>query len=348
MNWNYRFITRLPENFDDEDILFIRQLGIDYTYYALPVAEHDYNSVKRVVDRVHDGGLKMEYIHSNLFTFNSSIVLGTGDRVGTMHQLNEFIEACSSLGIKGLELDFVPFFIFSSGLESTNRGAVVRTTDIDAIVHSKTPPFGKPAWYNPDQDARWKALEKEYYAALERGYSREEMWDNFAYLADGVRATAERCNFKLSLHPSDPPCKECIGGVPQLITSFDDYKKAFSIAGDKILAMTFCCGCWLEGGDGFGDLLSDLETALQNGWVDVLHVRNISEPLPHFDETFLDNGYFDYYPVFKLLAKYDYQGFINPDHHPIMVDGPKRRAPQSYAFGFMRAYAMRAAAEMER
>ena len=64
-----------------------------------------------------------------------------------------------------------------------------------------------------------------------------------------------------------------------------------------------------------------------------------------FDETFIDNGFFDYYPVFKLLAKYNYQGYVNPDHHPIMVDGAKRRAPQGYAIGFLRALAMRAAAE---
>jgi mannonate dehydratase len=345
MNWNYRFISRLPENFDDDDILFIRQLGIDYTYYSLPIADHNYESLKRIVERIASKGLKFEYIQSNLFTFNSSIVLGTGDHKGTMEKLKEFIEIASSLGINGLELDFQPFFIYSSGIETTNRCAVTRTTDLDVMLNSKIPPLGKPAWVNPDHDSRRAELEKAYYAAKERGYTKEELWDNFAYLFDSVGPTCERCNFKISLHPADPPCEESIGGVPQLIHSFEDYKKAFSIAGDKAMAMTFCCGCWLEGGKKFGDLLENLEEALRNNWVDVLHVRNISGPLPHFDETFIDNGYFDYYPVFKLLAKYNYQGYINPDHHPIMVDGPRRRAPQSYAFGFMRAYAMRAAAE---
>jgi len=68
--------------------------------------------------------------------------------------------------------------------------------------------------------------------------------------------------------------------------------------------------------------------------------------MPVFDETFLDNGMFDYYDVIKLLAKYDSRAYINPDHHPLMVDGSKRWAPQSYATGFLRAYAMRAAAEL--
>lgn len=345
MSWNYNFISRLPENFDDNDIKFIRQLGIDYTYYSLPIADHNYESLKSITERIKAGGLKFEYIQSNLFTFNSSIVLGTGDHIGTMERLKEFIEMASSLGIKGLELDFQPFFIYSSGIETTTRGAVTRTTDLDVMLNSKTPPLGKPAWVNPDHDARRAMLEKAYYEAKERGYSREELWDNFAYLFDHVGKTAEKCNFKISLHPADPPFEGCIGGVPQLIHSFGDYKKAFSIAGSKALAMTFCCGCWLEGGEKFGNILSNLDEALSNGWVDVLHVRNITSPLPHFDETFIDNGYFDYYPVFKLLAEHNYQGYINPDHHPVMVDGPKRRAPQSYAFGFMRAYAIRAAAE---
>ena len=70
MDWNYRFISRLPENFNDEDILFIKQLGIDYTYYSLPIADHNYPAMKALVDRIEAGGLKMEFIQSNLFTFN--------------------------------------------------------------------------------------------------------------------------------------------------------------------------------------------------------------------------------------------------------------------------------------
>lgn len=345
MDWNCRFISRLPEGFSDEDILFIRQLGIDYTYYSLPIGDHNYAAMKALVDRINAGGLKMEFIQSNLFTFNPSIVLGIGDKAGTMEQLCEFIENASALGIKGLELDFMPFFIYSSGIETTNRCAITRTTDINVIVNSPTPPLGKPAWVNPDHEARRALLEKYFYEAKERGYTREELWDNFAYLIEKVGPTAEKCNFKLSLHPADPPCDEPIGGVPQLIKSFDDYKRAFQIAGNKVLTMTFCCGCWLEGGEKFGNIMENLEEALQNDWVNVLHVRNITGPMPRFDETFIDNGFFDYYPIFELLEKYKYKGFVNPDHHPVMVDGPKRRAPQSYAFGFMRAYAMRAKAE---
>jgi len=51
------------------------------------------------------------------------------------------------------------------------------------------------------------------------------------------------------------------------------------------------------------------------------------------------------YSIMRTLCKYNYQGLINPDHVPVMVDGDKRRAPLAYAFGFMRAQAMQAIRE---
>ena len=123
--------------------------------------------------------------------------------------------------------------------------------------------------------------------------------------------------------------------------------KAFQIANSDALCMTFCCGCWLEGGERFGVILDDLEWCLKNRKVGTIHIRNITAPLPRFDETFIDNGYFDYYPVFNLMKKYNYAGLVNPDHNPVMVDGEIRRCPQSYAIGFMKAYAIRADLETD-
>ena len=48
MAWNYQFIARLPEDFKEEDILFLRQLGIPNAYLALPRDQHDHQSLKRI------------------------------------------------------------------------------------------------------------------------------------------------------------------------------------------------------------------------------------------------------------------------------------------------------------
>ena len=56
---------------------------------------------------------------------------------------------------------------------------------------------------------------------------------------------------------------------------------------------------------------ADVEELLKDDRIDMIHIRNITAPMPRFEETFIDNGFYDYYPVFKLLAKYDYKGFVN-------------------------------------
>ncbi len=175
----------------------------------------------------------------------------------------------------------------------------------------------------------------------------EELWDNFAYFLERIIPVIEKNHVTVSLHPSDPPCAESICGVPQLIRSTSDYKKVYTLTNSPYLKISFCCGCWLEGGKQFGSLLDDLEWGLKGDRISMVHLRNITGPLPEFTETFLDNGYFDMYEIFRILRKYRYESYINPDHHPMMVDGEKRRSPQAYAFGYMRALASCADREFE-
>ena len=339
MAWNYQFIARLPEDFKEEDILFLRQLGIPNAYLALPRDQHDHQSLKRIKEQIEAGGIKFTYVHSNRFTFNSAIALGTENRERELEAYLEFLEIMASLGLNMIELNMMPFFVYSSNLTSYTRGAVTRTVDLQTILDSKTAPLARSAYIRKGQEEENLLLEQEYQRAAARGYTREELWENFAVFMARVLPTASKLGIRISLHPSDPPCVETVGGVPNLIRSFEDYKKAFRIADSDSLVMTFCCGCWLEGGERFGDIMEDARWALEHSKIATVHVRNITGPLPHFDETFLDNGFFDMYPFFELLRQYDYQGFINPDHHPIMVDGPIRRIPQGYAYGYMRALA---------
>ena len=47
-----------------------------------------------------------------------------------------------------------------------------------------------------------------------------------------------------------------------------------------------------------------------------IHFRNVSAPLPHFVETFMDNGYYDMYKIMKALHDVDYDGIVILDHSP--------------------------------
>ena len=85
-----------------------------------------------------------------------------------------------------------------------------------------------------------------------------------------------------------------------------------------------------------------------------IHFRNVSAPLPHFIETFMDDGYYDMYKIMKALRDVAYDGIVIPDHVPHM--GPQAatparggqandsygRASLAYSIAYMRALRDRA------
>src|SRR5260370_24180326 len=73
--------------------------------------------------------------------------------------------------------------------------------------------------------------------------------------------------------------------------------------------------------------------------------RNVSAPLPHFVETFMDNGYYDMYKIMKALRDVNYDGIVILDHSPSVVRGGN--AQTAYGFAYMRALQNRANAEAQ-
>jgi mannonate dehydratase len=109
--------------------------------------------------------------------------------------------------------------------------------------------------------------------------------------------------------------------------------------------MEFCVGCWLEGGESFGNVLEGIRHFQREGRILIVHFRNVSAPLPSFSETFLDNGYMDMYRVMKTFCEVGYQGTMTLDHTPRFASGHEG-AGTAYAIGYMRALIERAEAEL--
>jgi mannonate dehydratase len=75
-----------------------------------------------------------------------------------------------------------------------------------------------------------------------------------------------------------------------------------------------------------------------------IHYRNVDKPLPHFVETFIDDGYFDMYQATRVLEEVGYNGVMIPDHIPEMAgDG---RIGYAYSIAYMKAHVDRARAEV--
>jgi mannonate dehydratase len=179
-----------------------------------------------------------------------------------------------------------------------------------------------------------------------REYGYDEVMANFKkYIAQGLGPVLEENNVFLAFHPDDPPVFKSLGGVARIMCNYERYKAMFAAANSPNIGIQMCCGTWNEGGPLMGkDLLSVLKEFNELKKYREIHFRNISSPpvngMPHFHETFMDNGYYDMYKIMKTLVDINFQGLVHLDHHPEMVG--KEYAYLSYAAGFMHACLVRA------
>jgi mannonate dehydratase len=125
------------------------------------------------------------------------------------------------------------------------------------------------------------------------------------------------------------------------------------IANSPNVGLCLCCGTWLEGGKQLTG--KDPEEMVRyfgpQKKIFKIHFRNVSAPLPHFIETFMDNGYYDMYKIMKALRDVDFDGIVIPDHVPRVGEpantgaNPARsynQAGLAYGIAYMRALRDRA------
>jgi len=92
------------------------------------------------------------------------------------------------------------------------------------------------------------------------------------------------------------------------------------MANSPNIGVCLCAGTWMEGGTQMGQDVFEAARAfakMDKLWK--IHFRNVSAPIPHFVETFVDNGYTDMYRLMKTLHEVDFRGIVIADHVPGMV-----------------------------
>ncbi len=317
----------LPEPTED-DLRFVKQMGVDYTVLWTDASKssYEYYASRRKLFENH--GIKV-YGFGNRDVHNQpDIVLNLPGRDAKVEQYKRHLRDLSKAGIPYTTYAHMANGIWSSDREEGRGGASARAYDL-----------AKPAkgW--------WKGGFYEGEITHGRRYTQEEIWDNYRSFIEEVAPIAEDGGVRIGFHPDDPPQPE-LGGVPRCIfSSFDGYQRALDIAASPNVGICFCVGCWLEGGPlmGKGPVESLKEFGAQ-GKIFKVHLRNVDHPLPHFVETYLDNGYQDMYKVVKALAEINFDGVVIPDHIPTMLDDP--RLGTAFSIGYMKALVSRANEEV--
>jgi mannonate dehydratase len=312
----------------DEELQFVKQMGVGYVNIPGDAKSGTYENYARLKAKVEAAGLKVWNI-GNVSVHNmEEVTLNLPGRDAKIEEYKRFLRNLGKAGIYYTTYAHMGNGIWSSDRETTRGGASARGFD-----EAKG---GVGVWNG-----------KKFYPPLSHGrvYTEKEIWDNYTYFIKQVVPVAEEAGVRIGIHPDDPPVP-VLAGVPRCIFgNFEGYKRALEIANSPNVGICLCCGTWLEGGKYTGkDVLGMIDYFGTRGKIWKIHFRNVSAPLPHFVETFQDNGYMDMYKIMKALAQVKFDGCVIADHVPTTVGGG--HVGTAYSVGYMRGLLERAKAEV--
>ena len=319
---NIKLAHRVPSTASDDELLFLQQIGLRWARVELQAAESDFDSLSRIQKRFDRYGMRIfSAMHPAYRSLR--IQLGQKGRDQDIEQYQTFLRNIGRLNIPVANYDFHPGNTYTT---ATVQRRAYRAREFNL------------------RDFRDR-VEKQRF---NRVYEAKEIWEYYTYFFRAVLPVAEKANVKLALHPDDPPLA-MMNGVAKIFTHFDGYRRAEELAGkSNHWGLTFCIGTWAEGGKDMGkDVFEMIRDFGRRGKILDVHFRNVSAPLPHFIETFPDDGYLDMYRAMRDLRSVGFNGAMEPDHVPQLVgDKGIRPAGTAYCIACMRSYLRRANEEV--
>jgi mannonate dehydratase len=310
------------------DLAWVQQMGVGHAVLwtdATRSSAEYYASRKKLFG---EHGIEV-YGFGNSDVHNQpAIVLRLENFDQKVEQYKRHLQALGQAGVPYTTYAHMPNGIWSTERERTRGGADARGFD---LARAKAGHWRNAAYSLPLTNGR--------------EYSEEEIWENWAEWIRQVAPVAENENVMIGIHPDDPPIPR-LGGVSRIFSTFESYKKALAIADSPNVGVCLCIGCWLEGGvEVWGiDALEAIEYFGEQKKLFKIHFRNVDAPMPHFVETFVDDGYFDMYTAMRALQQVGFRGVVIPDHIPRMGDDP--RLGTAYTIGYMKALIKRAEDEV--
>jgi mannonate dehydratase len=161
-----------------------------------------------------------------------------------------------------------------------------------------------------------------------------QLWSRLERFLHEVLPVAEESGVRLALHPDDPPMPT-IRGQPRLVYQPQLYQKVINLNPSPANQLEFCVGSLAEMTDGdIYDVVNHYSRQRRIGYV---HLRNVRDKVPHYKETFIDDGEVDILRVLAILKRNDFDGVIIPDHAPQMSCAAPWHAGMAYAMGFIKA-----------
>ena len=164
--------------------------------------------------------------------------------------------------------------------------------------------------------------------------SEDQLWETLEYFLGKVIPVAEEAKVKQGIHPDDPPLSP-IRGISRIANSMENYDRILSLYPSEYHGVTFCQG-------NFTAMGADIPTALKHFGKEKIpfaHFRDLHGKVPHFSESFHDDGDTDMAKAIQAYQDIGFEGPIRPDH-TLAIDenetGGYNILGRLFAVGYMR------------
>ena len=177
-----------------------------------------------------------------------------------------------------------------------------------------------------------------YPLTHDREYREDEMWESLEEWIKIITPIAEKKNIRLGIHPCDPPVEK-LGGIPQLLRSFESYKRLIEIVDSPSNGIEFCQGTFSEMEDAKdGGIYEMIDYFSSRKKILYVHFRNVSGTVPKFNEEFINSGYVDMHKAMNIYLKNGFDSFFIDDHVPqTNHDTEWGHAGRAFANGYIQA-----------
>ncbi len=307
-------------DFNDETLSFYRAISVDMIQLDLRTggkveAERHVRAGKdsteifeQAREKTESHGLKLQTVFMPVL---EGITLANENRDEELAAFLRLIECIGKAGIPTLAWNFKPMGNFRTTSDIGRGGAVYSTFDYAEFDRQRPQPHDPPV-------------------------SEQVMWDNMVSFMGAAVPAAEKAGVNLALHPDDPPIPEPLGGVAQICSTLDHFRRIFDAVPSANHRMLFCQGCMTELA-GPRNVYGIIAEMASRNKIALVHFRNVRGQLPRFAEVFIDEGEVDMRRAMETYRDNGYNGPFGMDHTPGFPQSMAGPAGKAYANGYIRA-----------
>jgi|TARA_B100001540_G_scaffold38797_1_gene34426 mannonate dehydratase len=301
-----------------EYLRFAAQYGVKDILLNNPILQEEKPGVwskKELVKlklSIESYNLQLSAIENVPTHFYDHIMLNGPKKNMQIENMIQNIENMADVGIPNFGYNWMPSHVWRTNPRHIRGGAIATAFDYESA--------------------------NNYPLTHDREYSEDEMWESLEEWIKIITPIAEKKNIRLGIHPCDPPVEK-LGGIPQLLRSFDSYKRLIEIVDSPSNGIEFCQGTFSEMEDAKdGGIYEMIDYFSSRKKILYVHFRNVSGTVPKFNEEFINSGYVDMHKAMNIYLKNGFDSFFIDDHVPqTNHDTEWGHAGRAFANGYIQA-----------